>query len=147
MMSSNICCCPAVSLTACISEIGQWYYDPIPESKAAKEGPLFKEQIPFYLNKFETIVKENGGYLVNGKVSGIQNFFVTSFYYFLSFYFGGLLQLTWADVYFVAPLKYFKFLAGKDFLEGYPSLQELVKKVESQAQIAAYIAKRPAGDR
>lgn len=104
------------------TKIGGWFYDPIPESKAAKEGPLFKEQIPFYLNKLESLVKENNGYLVNGK-------------------------LTWADIYFVAALKYFKYLAAKDFLEGYPLLQELVKKVESVPQIASYIAQRPAGDR
>ncbi|XP_034250056.1 glutathione S-transferase-like [Thrips palmi] len=100
------------------TKIGGWYYDAFPESKAAKEGPLFKEQIPFYLNKFEEIVKANGGYLVNGK-------------------------LTWADIYFVAPLNYFKALTGNDFLVGYPGLQALVKTVESQPDIAAYIAKRP----
>ncbi|KAE8750822.1 Glutathione-S-transferase S-3-like [Frankliniella occidentalis] len=99
----------------------EWYYDPIPESKAAKEV-LLKEQVPFYLNKFQQIVKENKGFLVNGK-------------------------LTWADIYFVAPLKYFKDLYGRDFLEGYPLLQELVKKVESTPAIAKYIAKRPVGDR
>ena len=27
-----------------------------------------KEQIPFYMGKFEQMVKDNGGYLVNGKV-------------------------------------------------------------------------------
>uniref|UniRef100_A0A6G1SAB0 glutathione transferase n=1 Tax=Aceria tosichella TaxID=561515 RepID=A0A6G1SAB0_9ACAR len=102
-------------------KIGGWFYDPIPESKAAKEGPL-KEQIPFYLEKFEKMVKENGGYLVNGK-------------------------LTWGDIYFVAPLKYFKGIAGFDFLEKYPGLQELVKKVESIPQIAAYISKRPSNPR
>nr|QXF31014.1 glutathione S-transferase sigma 1 [Frankliniella occidentalis] len=102
-------------------KISEWYYDPIPESKAAKEV-LLKEQVPFYLNKFQQIVKENKGFLVNGK-------------------------LTWADIYFVAPLKYFKDLYGRDFLEGYPLLQELVKKVESTPAIAKYIAKRPVGDR
>ncbi|KAE8747766.1 Glutathione-S-transferase S-1-like [Frankliniella occidentalis] len=102
-------------------KIGGWFYDPIPESKAAKEKDL-KDQVTFYLKKFEQIVKDNNGFLVNGK-------------------------LTWADVYFVAPLKYFKFIYGSDFTEGYPALQELVKKVEATPAIASYIAKRPAGDR
>ena len=57
------------------------------------------------------------------------------------------MQLSWADIYFVAPLKYFKGIAGFDFLEGYPGLQELVKKVESVPQIASYIAKRPSNPR
>lgn len=51
------------------SEIGECYYDPVPESKALKESILLKEQLPFFMNKFESIVKENGGYLVNGRVS------------------------------------------------------------------------------
>lgn len=58
-----------------------------------------------------------------------------------------VLQLTWADIFFVAPLKSLKFLLGKDFLEGYPDLQELIRKVESEPNIAAYIARRPPGNR
>ncbi|KAK3931601.1 Glutathione S-transferase [Frankliniella fusca] len=103
------------------TKIGDWAYDPIPNSKAAKEVDL-KDKMDFYLKKFEEMVKENKGFLVNGK-------------------------LTWGDIYFVAPLKYFKALVKRDFLEGYPLLQELVKKVESTPAIASYIAKRPAGDR
>ncbi|KAE8746461.1 Glutathione-S-transferase S-2-like [Frankliniella occidentalis] len=87
----------------------------------AKKDRL-KEQVPFYLDKFQEIVKENKGYLVNGK-------------------------LTWADIYFVAPLKYYKALMARDFLEGYPLLQELVRKVESTPPIAKYIAQRPVGDK
>ncbi|XP_052124066.1 glutathione S-transferase-like isoform X2 [Frankliniella occidentalis] len=102
-------------------KIGDWFYDPIPASKAAKVAQL-KDHFPFYLNKFEQIVKENNGFLVNGK-------------------------LTWADVFFVAPLNYFKYINKRDFLEGYPLLQELVKKVESTPAIASYIAKRPPGGR
>lgn len=100
------------------TKIGGWFYDAIPESKASKEAPLFNEQIPYYLKKFEGMVEANGGYLVNGK-------------------------LTLADIVFVAPLNYYKFLVQKDFLVGYPKLQELVKKVESQPAIASYISKRP----
>ncbi|XP_026287249.2 glutathione S-transferase-like [Frankliniella occidentalis] len=102
-------------------KISEWFYDPIPASKAAKKDRL-KEQVPFYLDKFQEIVKENKGYLVNGK-------------------------LTWADIYFVAPLKYYKALMARDFLEGYPLLQELVRKVESTPPIAKYIAQRPVGDK
>lgn len=41
----------------------------MPENKALKETRLFNEQIPFYMNKFESMVKKNGGYLVNSRVS------------------------------------------------------------------------------
>ncbi|KAK3930082.1 Glutathione S-transferase [Frankliniella fusca] len=143
-------------------KIGGWFYDPIPESKAAKEVQL-KEQVPYYLKKFEQIVKDNNGFLVNGKsyrlqrakapLHGSQHLTLiepgrrildnTNGLRISSF----VNPLTWADIYFVAPLKYFKFLYGKDFLEGYPLLQELVKKVESTPAIAGYIAKRPAGDK
>ncbi|XP_026284284.1 galactose mutarotase-like [Frankliniella occidentalis] len=102
-------------------KVGGWFNDPIPESKGAKLIQL-KDELPFYLSRFEQIVKENNGFLVNGK-------------------------MTWADVYFVAPLKYYKYIMQKDFLEGYPLLQDLVKKVESTPAIASYIAQRPAGNR
>lgn len=36
--------------------------------KAEKFGPLMKETVPFYMDKFENIVAENNGYFVNGKV-------------------------------------------------------------------------------
>ncbi|KAE8746326.1 hypothetical protein FOCC_FOCC006998 [Frankliniella occidentalis] len=49
-----------------------WSHGPIPASKAAKEAQL-QDQIPFYLNKFEQIVKENNGFLVNGNVHTCPN--------------------------------------------------------------------------
>ena len=50
------------------TEISSWAYDPVPVSKASKEEPLYKEHIPYYLSKFEDMVKANGGYIVGGKV-------------------------------------------------------------------------------
>lgn len=44
-------------------------YDSNEESKAAKYESLINETIPFYMDKFETIVAENNGYFVNGKVT------------------------------------------------------------------------------
>lgn len=48
--------------------IASYAYDANEESKAAKYGPLIKETVPFYMDKFETTVAENNGYFVNGKV-------------------------------------------------------------------------------
>lgn len=45
-----------------------YYYEKNPEVKSKLYGPIVNEKIPFYLDKFEKIVAENGGYFVNGKV-------------------------------------------------------------------------------
>lgn len=36
---------------------------------------LYNETIPFYLDRFEKIVTENGGYFVNGKVH-VYSYFI-----------------------------------------------------------------------
>lgn len=43
-------------------------FEPNEESKAEKYVTLTNETIPLYMNNFENIVSENGGYFVNGKV-------------------------------------------------------------------------------
>lgn len=49
-------------------EIMQYYYEKNPEVKSKIYEPIVNERIPFYLNKFEKIVADNGGYFVNAKV-------------------------------------------------------------------------------
>lgn len=45
--------------------------------KIEKKDKFLNETLPFYMKKFDAIVKENKGYLANGKVSSF------SFIYFL----------------------------------------------------------------
>lgn len=44
------------------------FYSDNEESKSEKFGPLIKETVPYYMDKFEKIVAENNGFFVNGKV-------------------------------------------------------------------------------
>ncbi|XP_046686705.1 glutathione S-transferase-like [Homalodisca vitripennis] len=78
------------------------------ENEAMKEylkGPLFSTTIPFYLSRLESQVKENNGFLANGKLS-------------------------WADVYFAALSDYLNWMNGsKEILVGYPNLQSLKTKI------------------
>lgn len=99
--------------------IVSWAYDFNLESKAAKKGPLMTEQIPFYMKKLEQLVKDNDGYVANGRLS-------------------------WGDLLFAAPFKYLNVLVGFDLLEPYPTLKQLVQEVEAIPHIAEYLAKRPA---
>jgi len=46
----------------------KYYHENNAEVKAKMYGPLVNETIPLYLDRFEKIVSENGGYFVNGKV-------------------------------------------------------------------------------
>lgn len=44
------------------------YHDHNEENRSKTRELLVKEKIPFYMDRFEKIVAENGGYFVNGKV-------------------------------------------------------------------------------
>lgn len=46
--------------------------------KEEKKAKLLKETIPFYLNKFEQTVAENGGYAVGSTVKRISNLLIVS---------------------------------------------------------------------
>ncbi|KAF5279375.1 hypothetical protein FQA39_LY05485 [Lamprigera yunnana] len=79
---------------------------------------LYKKTIPYYLERFENIVKSNNGHFVAEK-------------------------LTWADLFFVGLLDGLTFMAKKDFIADYPNLKQLQKNVENLPAIKDWIKKRP----
>nr|QQF64857.1 glutathione S-transferase S3 [Aphis craccivora] len=99
--------------------LSAYAFDTNEVSKAITYVTLINETIPLYMNKFENIVDENDGYFVNGKLS-------------------------WADIYFVACLDFFNFMAKVDLLENRPKLQAHKKKILEIPQIKSWVAKRPA---
>ncbi|XP_046745590.1 glutathione S-transferase-like [Diprion similis] len=103
------------------NKIGAWHYEAEPAAKALKEGPLFKETIPYYLEKLDEQVKNNGGYFIGGAV-------------------------TWADLTFVALLDYINFMAKGDILEKYENLKQLRTRVLELPKIKAWVEKRPQTD-
>nr|CAD7197724.1 unnamed protein product [Timema douglasi] len=100
------------------TQIGSYHYDDNEASKEKKKGPLLNETVPFYLKKFDEIVKNNGGYFVGGK-------------------------LTWADLYFVGLLDYLSEMVGHDLVEKYANLKALKEKVLGIPAIKAWVEKRP----
>lgn len=50
-------------------EIAKYYHEKNPEIKSKMYETLLNETVPFYLDRFEQTVSDNGGYFVNGKVS------------------------------------------------------------------------------
>ncbi|XP_031631212.1 glutathione S-transferase-like [Contarinia nasturtii] len=93
-------------------------YEPDEAVKAKKFEVLKSETLPFYLEKLESIAKENNGYLALGK-------------------------LTWADLYFVGLLDYLNFMIGFDLTTDRPNLKKVVDNVTAIESIKAWIAKRP----
>ncbi|CAH1407838.1 unnamed protein product [Nezara viridula] len=79
---------------------------------------FINETVPFYMSKFETILKKNGGYLANGKLS-------------------------WADLYVVGHSSSLPGLIGYDLNENYPFWKELTERVYSVPGIKEWIKKRP----
>lgn len=99
-------------------QVGQYRMEQDPVNKEDKKQILIKETIPYYLNKFEQVLKENDGYLVNG-------------------------QLTWADFQYAASLENFEFIFGKEALDQYPHLKALKEKVFNLPGIKEWVAERP----
>ncbi|KAI7815382.1 glutathione S-transferase [Rhyzopertha dominica] len=93
-------------------------YETDPNIKESRKEPLFKETLPFYLQRLDQIAKDNNGYLAVGR-------------------------LTWADIYFAAVYDYFNYLAGCDILEEYDNLKALREKVLAIPAIKSWIEKRP----
>lgn len=103
------------------SKIGAWHYEAIPVAKEAKFDPLFKEIVPYYLERLDAQVKANGGYFVGGAVS-------------------------WADLVFVGTLEYINFMTKFDITEKYENLKQLNSKILDLPNIKAWVAKRPVTD-
>ncbi|XP_060861256.1 glutathione S-transferase-like [Metopolophium dirhodum] len=99
-------------------EIMNYYHEPNEEIKSKLRDPIVNDSIPFYFDKFEKIVSENGGYFVNGKLS-------------------------WPDLYFVSILDHIKSVIDVDLVDGRPHLTALKHKVLAIPQIKSWIAKRP----
>jgi glutathione S-transferase len=77
-----------------------------------------KELIPFYIQRLDEQAKNNGGYLVGGR-------------------------LTWADIVFAGILDYLNFMATYDIIEKAEDLKALRDKVLAQPGIKAWVEKRP----
>ncbi|XP_050540698.1 glutathione S-transferase-like [Daktulosphaira vitifoliae] len=99
-------------------EIIIYFYNTNEVTKAELGKRLFEVTTPFYLDKFEKIVSENGGYFVNDKLS-------------------------WADIFFAAIWDYTKALVDIDIVEGRPNLSKLQKTVLNIPQIKLWTEKRP----
>ena len=51
-----------------VAELALYHYDKDEASKEKKLVPLKNETIPYYMSKFEEVVKKNDGHFVGGKV-------------------------------------------------------------------------------
>ncbi|XP_063218212.1 glutathione S-transferase-like isoform X2 [Bacillus rossius redtenbacheri] len=88
------------------------------EEKAAARKKAMKDVVPYYMTKFEEIVKANGGYFVNGKLS-------------------------WADIIFACSVGGLSQMMGlSGLLDPYPGLASLQKKVFDEPNIKAWLNKR-----
>ncbi|XP_054285800.1 glutathione S-transferase-like [Macrosteles quadrilineatus] len=103
------------------AELAKYEYEKDAQRKAAVKGPLFSEIAPFYLKKIDAVIKNNNGFLANGKLS-------------------------WADVYFLGISDYLSHMYESDIAADYPNIKALLVNVSSLPKIKAWIDKRPATD-
>ncbi|XP_013188133.2 glutathione S-transferase isoform X1 [Amyelois transitella] len=100
------------------ARVHDWYHEADVTCKAEVERELETEVFPRYLNGFEEIIQQKGGYL-GGK------------------------QLTWADFYFVGIIESVQGMWSRDFLQRYPYITQLYKNVHAIPAVKNYIAGRP----
>lgn len=96
----------------------QWRTEENPKLKEARKRELLRDTLPFYLDRFEKIVADNGGFAVAG-------------------------QLTWADFVFAVSLENFELMFGAGALGPYPALRSLKDRVFALPRIAAWVQRRP----
>ncbi|XP_011055451.1 PREDICTED: uncharacterized protein LOC105146708 [Acromyrmex echinatior] len=97
--------------------MGEYYWAQDPIFKAKLKEIAF-QKLPFYLDKFEAQVKNNGGYFINGKLS-------------------------WPDFMWAAYSERISFILTRDVNQDHPELKKLVEKIRALPEIKAYIEKRP----
>lgn len=99
-------------------EFASYFYVNDESIKEALKGPVLKDVVPYYLEKFEKITKENNGHFALGR-------------------------LTWADFYFVGMHEYLCDMAGKNLFEDYPNIRKVVENVYSIPAIKTWVETRP----
>ncbi|KAK9302918.1 hypothetical protein QLX08_005191 [Tetragonisca angustula] len=99
------------------AKLAAFHYEEDETYKATKRK-VADEVVPFYLERLDAQVKDNGGYFVGG-------------------------ALSWADLTFVAILDYLNFMNSSDLIEKYENLKQLKEKVLNVPAIKSWISKRP----
>ncbi|KAF6207942.1 hypothetical protein GE061_016391 [Apolygus lucorum] len=87
-------------------------------AKTALRETVRAESLPYYLNLYEETMKENNGYLANGKLS-------------------------WADFYVVGYLESAEAIFGGGIFDKYPNLGALKEKLYNIPNVKKWIDKRP----
>ncbi|XP_029035566.2 glutathione S-transferase-like [Osmia bicornis bicornis] len=98
--------------------VSQYYREADPVLKAKRKVEVMTKVIPFYLNKLEELVKNNGGYFYGG-------------------------QLSYADLFFAAISDSLSIAYEADITKDTPNLKSLRQKVLELPGIKEWIQTRP----
>jgi glutathione S-transferase len=75
--SNGLCYDVVLEMIFCFAEIALYSYETDEAIKESRKEPLFKETIPYYLQRLDAIVKANNGHLAVGKVELAKFLFKT----------------------------------------------------------------------
>ncbi|VEN61543.1 unnamed protein product [Callosobruchus maculatus] len=99
-------------------KLAVYHYENDEKIKQEKGEVVFKEQLPYYLERLNAQAEKNGGHLACNR-------------------------LTWADMYLAAILPYLNFMAKKDILADAPALKKVCDQVYQLPNIKKWLEKRP----
>uniref|UniRef100_A0A146LSX5 glutathione transferase n=1 Tax=Lygus hesperus TaxID=30085 RepID=A0A146LSX5_LYGHE len=99
-------------------DVSGFHHEPDPEVKEKKRLALLKETVPFYFERFDKIIKENNGYVANGKLS-------------------------WADIFLFGFSDTLIAQLQDDVFSSFPNIKEWRESIANIPSIKEWIAKRP----
>uniref|UniRef100_A0A146KVM5 glutathione transferase n=1 Tax=Lygus hesperus TaxID=30085 RepID=A0A146KVM5_LYGHE len=100
------------------AEMAAMFREQDPDAKAEKMKVFKEKTVPFYFNIFDDTVKNNNGYLANGKLS-------------------------WVDLWFVGYAESIESVAESPLFDKYTNIKALKDKVYAIPSIKKWIDKRP----
>nr|XP_014285065.1 glutathione S-transferase-like [Halyomorpha halys] len=101
-----------------VAEVSRFFKMENPTDKENLRLSIIKNSVPFYMTRLENVLKKNGGYLANGKLS-------------------------WAEFYIVGYCTSLPGLIGIDLTEKYPFFKELTDRIHSLPRIKEWVKRRP----
>ncbi|CAH1407832.1 unnamed protein product [Nezara viridula] len=101
-----------------VSEVSRFFKMENPTDKESLRLSIIKNTVPFYMTRLEKVLKNNGGYFANRKLS-------------------------WAELYIVGYCTSLPALIGIDLTEKYPFFKQLTDRVHSLPGIKDWVKRRP----
>ncbi|KAF6208059.1 hypothetical protein GE061_016509 [Apolygus lucorum] len=131
-------------------DVSGFHHESDPEVKEKKRLALLKETVPFYFERFDKIIKDNNGYVANGKLSwadiflfGFSDTLIAQLQDDIKYSSMKRYWLSWGDIYVAGISCTVVALLKEEVFEPFPNLKEWRSKIFNIPGIKIWLDKRP----